>query len=73
MVQGGDPTGTGKGGKSIYATPNGAGQAGWQGPFVAAGAGGGRAAAAVGCGAPTLASLPPVLPQASSQTSWPTT
>ena len=23
MIQGGDPTGTGKGGKSIYATPNG--------------------------------------------------
>ena len=23
MIQGGDPTGTGKGGRSIYATPNG--------------------------------------------------
>ncbi len=23
MIQGGDPTGSGKGGKSIYATPNG--------------------------------------------------
>ena len=23
MIQGGDPTGTGKGGKSIYSTPNG--------------------------------------------------